>query len=314
MCDWVTGRFSMEIIFFAADTSSTKTPPQPNDGEMPEERRSVVSWIGKERDSGFQIINSNKQVWTSWNWDGQQERVCLFLWQKWSIQVPSGEMLWVGRNTSNTQAPHIPATNLDSGGRWRPRQFLSVIRPSPLQTTDGLVQVMPGSACHMHACMGWDDPGAGGRAGGRIWTWEKCLFPSIPLIPDLDRISTSKRSRSACAEGRKKAEIFIGKWNELQAGSSCYHGRPLRIDGIGHHQRRAVSSRAAIWFWPRLACSCPAQSFLHGEEDWPCLYGCFCTRLPSSGDVRDGEAADDRWDKERGNLRTIVIVLLNAYI
>ena len=33
-----------------------------------------------------------------------------------------------------------------------------------------------------------------------------------------------------------------------------------------------------------------------------------------NGERGDGEAADDRWDKERGNLRTIVIVLLNAYI
>ena len=42
-----------------------------------------------------------------------------------------------------------------------------------------------------------------GDGRGRIWTWEKFLFPTVhPLIPVLDRVSTSKHSRRACAEGR----------------------------------------------------------------------------------------------------------------
>ena len=36
----------------------------------------------------------------------------------------------------------------------------------------------------------------------------------------------------------------------------------------------SASSRGNIWFWPSLACSCPAQSIFHGEEEnWPaCIW------------------------------------------
>ena len=45
----------------------------------------------------------------------------------------------------------------------------------------------------------------------------------------------------------------------------------------GHQSRRSASSRVNIWFWPSLACSCPAQSVLNGEENWP---ACMATSAP----------------------------------
>ena len=61
-CDWVTGRFSMEIIFFCSrhfHQATTERTPPPNDGEMPEERRAarvVVMNRQSERAEVFRLI------------------------------------------------------------------------------------------------------------------------------------------------------------------------------------------------------------------------------------------------------------------
>ena len=116
-----------------------------------------------------------------------------------------------------------------------------------------------------------------GRGRGRIWTWEKCLFPTIhPLIPVLDRVSTSKHSTEPGEHAQKVARrVFIG--NELVLWSAAICARPLSYP---------IHSRLLRAFLPllisRASCERRAQPIrvyiLHSSLPLSCSGSCLTTR------------------------------------